>query len=122
VCAAPSKGSAAPRPPQRDAQVVAPAITVDCDALTSFASGGAAPEKGRVMDGYLEAKEREMALRGRKKPRRRKMVVIVIEDDPRIGRKQKATMSRAQRQPMRGDRIGESEEAIWLNAGMAAGR
>lgn len=64
----------------------------------------------------------QMARAGKKKPRRRKMTVTKLPDDPRIGRKAESRARRskpfmADRQPMRGDRIGESEDAVWLNVG-----
>jgi hypothetical protein len=45
------------------------------------------------------------------------MQVTRLPDDPRIGRKVRRTHSLADRQPIRGDRIGTGEEAVWLNVG-----
>jgi hypothetical protein len=70
-----------------------------------------------VYDPILEARCEEMARAGRKKSRKRKMTVVSLPDDPRISRKRRGTVSIAARAPMRGDRIGESEDAVWLNVG-----
>lgn len=70
---------------------------------------------------WYEIASEALARDGRKKPRRRKMRVIQLPDDPRIGRKRKARHSLADRAPVRGDRIGTGSDAIWLNVGREAG-
>lgn len=76
---------------------------------------------------YYDSLCEEMARRGRKKPRKRKMTVTRLPDDPKIAKAKKkrkpgsAPVAKpAARTPMRGDRIGHSEDAIWLNAARAA--
>ena len=75
-----------------------------------------------MYDPLYELACEQMARAGKKKPRKRKMKVTKLPDDPRIARKADSRARRkkplmAPRSPMRGDRIGESEDAIWLNVG-----
>ncbi len=66
---------------------------------------------------WLEAQQEAIARQGRKPSRRKRFKVVKLPDDPRIKSKRSGTMSLASRAPMRGDRIGESEDAVWLNVG-----
>jgi len=71
---------------------------------------------------YYDMASEALARQGRKAPRKRKMRVTVLPDDPRIaaskkpGRAPMPLASKA-RGIVRGDRIGESEDAVWLNVG-----
>lgn len=71
-----------------------------------------------MYDPLLEARCEEMARAGRKPPRKRKMTVVTLPDDPRVSREYRTRVAKpAERHPIRGDRIGESEDAVWLNVG-----
>ena len=71
---------------------------------------------------WYDAASEALARAGRKPPRRRKMKVTKLPDDPRIAaskKKGRAPMPLASKSRgiVRGDRIGESEDAVWLNVG-----
>ena len=72
----------------------------------------------------IEARSMEIARKGRKPPKKRKMTVVKLggyDVKADSGKRRGSHVKLADRSPMRGDRIGHSEDAVWLNVGRVVG-